>query len=205
MRSPATADGRGQGFGYLFPALQDRPECFLPYAADGGLDPGVQELLKALAHEIDAPSPADGESSIPAGFTYLGQFIVHDVSFDTTADVTRPIDVPTLENLRTPALDLDSLYGRGPLSQPYLYGPVESRMSSFSFRDSMVRRSYAFGRSKTASFGRMRNEFTLRNPLTRGVRAGWDVDWRRFFWTGPRPGRANVAMKIDTHVTAGLA
>src|SRR5438094_745252 len=125
MRSPATADGRGQGFGYLFPALQDRPECFLPYAADGGLDPGVQELLKALAHEIHAPSPADGDSSIPAGFTYLGQFIVHDVSFDTTADVTRPIDVPTLENLRTPALDLDSLYGRGPLDQPYLYERVE--------------------------------------------------------------------------------
>ena len=79
--------------------MQERAECFLPYATDGGLDPGVQELLKALAHEVDAPSPADGESSIPAGFTYL-------------------------ENLRTPALDLDSLYGRGPLDQPYLYQRV---------------------------------------------------------------------------------
>jgi Animal haem peroxidase len=121
-RSAAAPEGRG--FGYLFPALQARPECFLPYAADGGLDPGVQALLKALAHEIDAPSPADGESSIPAGFTYLGQFIVHDVSFDATASVTGPIDVAALENLRTPALDLDSLYGRGPLDQPYLYERV---------------------------------------------------------------------------------
>jgi len=118
------AEPRGRGYGYLFPALQARPECFLPYAADGGLDPAIQELLRALAHEIDAPSPADAESSIPAGFTYLGQFIIHDVSFEATSSITRPIDVAALENLRTPALDLDSLYGRGPLDQPYLYERV---------------------------------------------------------------------------------
>jgi hypothetical protein len=52
---------------------------------------------------------------IGAGFTYLGQFIDHDLTFDKTAlmegaDVS-PAD---LEQGRSPALDLDSLYGLGP-------------------------------------------------------------------------------------------
>src|SRR5262249_20190540 len=37
----------------------------------------------------------------------------------------RVVDADTLVNLRTAALDLDSLYGRGPLDQPYLYEGIE--------------------------------------------------------------------------------
>jgi Animal haem peroxidase len=56
-----------------------------------------------------------GPSQIPAGFTYLGQFVDHDLTFDKTA-VTFGDNVSPAELLqaRSPSLDLDSLYGAGP-------------------------------------------------------------------------------------------
>jgi hypothetical protein len=60
---------------------------------------------------------------IPAGYTYLGQFIDHDITFDPVSSLTRQNDPNALNNFRTPRLDLDSLYGRGPSDQPFLYQP----------------------------------------------------------------------------------
>jgi hypothetical protein len=56
-----------------------------------------------------------GNSQIPAGFTYLGQFVDHDLTFDKTS-VMLGEDVSPAELLqaRSPSLDLDSLYGAGP-------------------------------------------------------------------------------------------
>ena len=58
---------------------------------------------------------------ISAGFTYLGQFIDHDITFDPTSQLQKVNDPDALVNFRTPRLDLDSLYGAGPADQPYLY------------------------------------------------------------------------------------
>src|SRR6266540_6956303 len=54
-------------------------------------------------------------SQVPAGFTYLGQFIDHDLTFDKT-QVMFGAHVTTAQLLqaRSPSLDLDSLYGGGP-------------------------------------------------------------------------------------------
>jgi Animal haem peroxidase len=56
-----------------------------------------------------------GATGIPAGFTYLGQFIDHDLTFDRT-DVMLGANVSPAQLLqaRSPSLDLDSLYGAGP-------------------------------------------------------------------------------------------
>ena len=52
---------------------------------------------------------------IPAGFTYLGQFIDHDLTFDKSALIEGGnISPAELEQNRSPSLDLDSLYGAGP-------------------------------------------------------------------------------------------
>ena len=59
--------------------------------------------------------------TIPAGFTYLGQFIDHDITFDPTPFGARSRRPRRTVNHRTPRLDLDSLYGGGPNVQPYLY------------------------------------------------------------------------------------
>jgi hypothetical protein len=55
------------------------------------------------------------QGTIPAGFTYLGQFIDHDLTFDkTTVTLGDHISPAQLEQGRSPSLDLDSLYGAGP-------------------------------------------------------------------------------------------
>jgi hypothetical protein len=56
-----------------------------------------------------------GVSRIPAGFTYLGQFVDHDLTFDKTKVMLGENVSPTqLLQARSPSLDLDSLYGAGP-------------------------------------------------------------------------------------------
>ena len=58
---------------------------------------------------------------IPAGYTYLGQFIDHDISFDPASSLQRQNDPEALIDYRTPRLDLDNIYGRGPADQPYMF------------------------------------------------------------------------------------
>src|SRR5207244_2675488 len=60
--------------------------------------------------------------------TYLGQFIDHDLSFDTASSLEHQNDPQALVNFRTPRFDLDSVYGRGPAQQPYLYRSDGMRM-----------------------------------------------------------------------------
>lgn len=81
-----------------------------------------QELLERLAasmHEDAASSPDNPE--IPAGYTYLGQFIDHDITFDPSSSLQRTNDPEGLVNFRTPRFDLDSLYGSGPDDEPFQY------------------------------------------------------------------------------------
>jgi hypothetical protein len=65
-------------------------------------------------------SPPDNHT-LPAGYTYFGQFITHDITFDATSSLQQQEDPEAIRNYRTPALDLDSLYGGGPLVSPHLY------------------------------------------------------------------------------------
>ena len=69
----------------------------------------IRKLGRAMVAE------GGGNSGIPAGYTYLGQFIDHDLTMDRTTvmlgEDVRPVDM--LQG-RSPRLDLDSLYGNGP-------------------------------------------------------------------------------------------
>lgn len=70
----------------------------------------VAEAMTAEGRQQDSAGPA-----IPAGFTYLGQFVDHDLTMDNTAaSLDENVTVAELVQGRSPALDLDSLYGRGP-------------------------------------------------------------------------------------------
>ena len=88
--------------------------------------------LIPLANKMVAPPedpgnvPADTDNpsanpDLPAGYTYLGQFLDHDITFDPVSSLVRQNDPDALFNFRTPRLDLDSLYGRGPADDPFLY------------------------------------------------------------------------------------
>jgi hypothetical protein len=78
------------------------------------------DLIVGLMRDA-AEAPAEDNPKIPAGYTYLGQFIDHDITYDP-ASVQQKVDDPgALIDYRTPRLDLDSLYGRGPKDDPFLY------------------------------------------------------------------------------------
>ena len=73
----------------------------------------------------DPKDPKDGpdteESGFPAAYTYFGQFIDHDLTFDPASSLQRQNDPDALVDYRTPRFDLDNIYGRGTDDQPYLY------------------------------------------------------------------------------------
>ena len=72
------------------------------------------------AGDIPPVQPGDNPD-IPSGYTYLGQFVDHDITFDPTSVLERRNDPDALTDYRTPRFDLDSLYGSGPDDQPFLY------------------------------------------------------------------------------------
>jgi Animal haem peroxidase len=111
-------------FGYMSSAAV-RAATKLPFNV------ATQALLGQLGNMMGDPgrdpnplshNPADaGVSSIPAGFTYFGQFVDHDITFDVSSTLDADTDANTINNMRSPSLDLDSVYGRGPGLDPFLY------------------------------------------------------------------------------------
>ena len=73
------------------------------------------------------PTAADPYGTNPdnptmtAGSTFIGQFTDHDITFDQTSQLGVPQDPLASPNTRTPALDLDSVFGGGPGRRPDLY------------------------------------------------------------------------------------
>ena len=100
---------------------------FLPAASYGSTDAQSRAALMQLGREMTSSldKPKDGfdgeESGIPALYTYFGQFIDHDLTFDPMTTLIKHSDPDATTDFRTPALDLDNVYGRGPGDQPYLY------------------------------------------------------------------------------------
>lgn len=69
------------------------------------------------------PDPLDRDNNFlaPAGYTYFGQFVDHDLTQDETPLAQANPDVEHTPNLRRARLGLDQLYGAGPLGSPHLY------------------------------------------------------------------------------------
>ncbi len=109
----------GSKFGRLFPDL--------PAATFGDTKPerteNLTKLAAAMISKFDAPKdgPDGEESGIPALYTYFGQFIDHDLTFDPNGSFAKQKDASAVNDFRTAAFDLDNLYGRGPGDQPYMY------------------------------------------------------------------------------------
>jgi hypothetical protein len=99
-------------FGRMFPHLSpvEAPPAALRALADAMIDVAPGQ-----------PGARPDNADVPAGYTYLGQFVDHDLTFDTTTLSEVAVDPAALVNFRTPKLELDSLYGTGPDGMPHLY------------------------------------------------------------------------------------
>lgn len=116
QRVPLSALYEGR-FGRLFRKLSPAP-------------PLDTDVLRALAEQMRDDQPPGGwggtaeprdNPKIPAGYTYLGQFIDHDITFDPASSLQRQNDVDALHDFRSPRFDLDSVYGSGPADEPFQY------------------------------------------------------------------------------------
>lgn len=104
-------------FGRMFRTLPDAE------FSDTALEKLAAAMTAEVEEEVTPETKADAEENqgIDAGFTYLGQFIDHDLTFDPMSSLQKQNDPDALTDFRTPRFDLDSVYGRGPDDQPYLY------------------------------------------------------------------------------------
>jgi hypothetical protein len=86
-------------------------------------------LLDGLAQTMVEPDTSDSflntNPRLFAGFTFIAQFIDHDITLDTTPLALQQEDPDATVNFRTPRYDLDSIYGRGPTSDPQFYDPTD--------------------------------------------------------------------------------
>ena len=111
-----TGRGAEARFGLMFKQLPAYapPDGLLLDLADGMRDPRVPGTDPSTVDEFDNPD-------VPAGFTFLGQFIDHDMTLDTTPLTQQQADPKGLVNFDTPRFDLGSVYGRGPALDKQLY------------------------------------------------------------------------------------
>jgi hypothetical protein len=73
----------------------------------------LEKVARAMVRAPERPAPG-----LPAGFTYLGQFVDHDLTADITGkDLGEKVSPAEMLQGRSPRLDLDSMYGRGPLAE----------------------------------------------------------------------------------------
>lgn len=95
---------------------------FSRFAGDGVKgQPHDVDLLAQIAAKMTSTANRPKAGDIPAGYTYLGQFLDHDLTLDPTQlDIGRT-RITDLQSLRSPTLDLDSLYGGGPQADPQFY------------------------------------------------------------------------------------
>ena len=131
---------RPDRFGRLFPGLP-------PFAVPGGgLDAALRELgrkgglmdaqdnlaagpVLLITDPVNSENNRDNPNST-AGVTFFGQFLDHDFTFDLNSRLGVPAVPQDSPNQRTPALDLDPVYGGGPDRSPELYERRGRRMGA---------------------------------------------------------------------------
>lgn len=127
-----------ESFGRMFPELppfaEDTPQVraalFALGAIDGPMDgkvlpppalPPAGPPPPVQTNDVTVPVPPGENPRIPTGFTFFGQFIAHDLTFDAHSNFTQRHEPAATKNFRTPLLDLDSIYGAGPVASAHLY------------------------------------------------------------------------------------
>jgi hypothetical protein len=125
----STPSGR---FGRMFPDLppffdensKELTEALLEFGKPGGILDAKDKLDEGPVALIVNPDLSRDNRDNPAhtaGTTFMGQFMDHDMTFDTSSPLGTPTRHGSVENTRTPSFDLDSVYGGGRGKSPQLY------------------------------------------------------------------------------------
>jgi hypothetical protein len=68
----------------------------------------------------EAEETGGDDARVAAGWPFLGQFVAHDITADRSP-LRSHTEENALRNFRTPRLNLECVYGGGPVGSPYLY------------------------------------------------------------------------------------
>src|SRR5579859_6805627 len=141
--TPASGAPANSGlFGRLFPKLPPFASvnstviaALMEVGKQGGIMDALDNLAAGPKALITDPTVNGNPTSsnpygtnpdnptMTAGSTFVGQFTDHDITFDQTSQLGVTQNPLTSPNARTPALDLDSVFGGGPGIRPDLYVP----------------------------------------------------------------------------------
>ena len=134
ISDPVSAPGTPAGFRH-FLGTPGPSQRFTAYGIDPLATPAhlprVRGLMNRLSRRMDAelPWPAHSDTSIerwenpgiPSGYTYLLQFVAHDLVHSAIPlSVAGVLDADTA-NARRSALKLETLFGSGPVGSPSVY------------------------------------------------------------------------------------
>ena len=102
----------------------DMREALVELSLPGGIldanDPLEVGPVRLITEPELSPNNIDNPNH-PAGTTFYGQFLDHDITRDASSRLGRPTPLRRSTNLRTARFDLDSVYGGGPDESPDLY------------------------------------------------------------------------------------
>src|SRR5579859_1890100 len=138
--SSSGAPASSVDFGRIFPNLAPFADnttkvqnALIEVGQQGGILDAQDDLAAGPAALIGNPTVNGNPTStnpygtnpdnqtMTAGSTFVGQFTDHDITFDQTSQLAVTANPLTSPNTRTPALDLDSVFGGGPGMRPDLY------------------------------------------------------------------------------------
>ena len=138
-RSKYADNGRfGRLFGELPPFAADTPDvraALLEIGKVGGIMDAKDKINDPPKTLIENPGNNSDNPNLTAGFTFLGQFLDHDMTFDPTSSLERQVDPEQVANFRTPGLGLDNVYGSGPGASPHLYDQQAGKGITFLIED----------------------------------------------------------------------
>jgi hypothetical protein len=111
-----TAPHTAMCFGTMFPKLS-------PFHYS---DQAAADLAATMENTTPDPvgtnrGTSDDSATLPAEYTYLGQFIDHNLDFDRTPQPTADVNPSSLTNFESFRFDLNNVFGAGPAADPQLY------------------------------------------------------------------------------------
>jgi hypothetical protein len=112
--------------GNLGQTMEEKPVIGKPLTDPLTGQPVMKDGVQVIANKDH--NDALGENPNPAltsGFTFVGQFVDHDITFDHTPLSEQQSDPDATTNFRTPRYDLDAIYGRGPNLDTQFYDPAD--------------------------------------------------------------------------------